>query len=131
MKRFNTTVGFDSSYVSPAKSESSLPSMSENEDSVDNRFTSLFKNGSSPRRTSYQLATHSVSVKRSGVIGEVADIWQIQGEESPNQKQSLNRLKSLKGKITDFFSFHINLYCISTFRKTSFQSFKSRHFIFS
>ena len=64
---------------------------------MDNRFCTLFKNGASPRSSSYQLATHSVSVKRSGIIGEVADIWKVQGEETPNQKQSLNRLKSYKG----------------------------------
>jgi len=37
-----------------------------------------------------------VSVRRSGLIGDVADVWQAQGQAKPAQKQNLNRLKSMK-----------------------------------
>jgi hypothetical protein len=44
----------------------------------------------------YQLATHSVSVRKSGMIGDVADIWTAQGESNKVQHHLLNRLKSIK-----------------------------------
>ena len=98
--KFDTSGHFDSSFVSPAKSEMSLPSISsENEDSTDHRFSGLcsgnMTNNANSKR--YQLAMHSVSVRRSGLIGDVADIWQAQGQvQKTPVKPHLNRLKSIK-----------------------------------
>ena len=103
-------IRFDmSGIVSPAKSDCSIPSLnSSNEDSSDLRFNSLFSSNITAKAKMYELATHSVSVRRSGVIGDVADIWKAQGVNDGRQvpKSHLNRLKSIKALVftTTFLS---------------------------
>ena len=74
-KRLDETNGF---CFSPAKSEASLASISDtDESSVDNRFSGL-KNWRSTIKQ-YKLATHSVSLRKSGIITTVSNVKQMWG----------------------------------------------------
>jgi hypothetical protein len=74
-KRLDETNGF---CFSPAKSEASLASISDtDESSVDNRFNGLKTWRSTIKQ--YKLATHSVSLRKSGIITTVSNVKQMWG----------------------------------------------------
>jgi len=74
-KRLDETNGF---CFSPAKSEASLASISDtDESSVDNRFSGLKTWRSTIKQ--YKLATHSVSLRKSGIITTVSNVKQMWG----------------------------------------------------
>lgn len=92
--RLDETVQFnlDGRFVSPSKSEVSIAS-ADTDDSIDTRFASLSK-AKIEKVKQYKLATHCVSLRRSGIITNVKSVkemWSIPPEMSQTSKLSLQK----------------------------------------